>query len=78
MVACSPSLCEVDVLRERIEDERDDSLLSLDDELMGDKYCDDDNIDVGVVTVVVEDSVVGVFDVDVAVDDTGNNEEVEF
>jgi hypothetical protein len=41
---------------------------------MGGRYCDDDNIDVGTV---VEDSVVGVFDVDVAVDDTDNNEEVE-
>ena len=66
----------VDIFRERSEDEREDSLLSLDDELMGDKYCDDDNIDVEVDTV-VEESVVVVLDVDVAVEDMDNNEAVE-
>ena len=66
----------VDIFRERSEDEREDSLLSLDDELTGDKYCDDDNIDVEVDTV-VEESVVVVLDVDVAVEDMDNNEAVE-
>ena len=75
VVARSPS-CEIDVFRERFEEvERDNSLLSLYDELRGDKYCDEDNIDVEVDTA-VEDSVT-VLEVSVAVGDMDNNEEVE-
>jgi hypothetical protein len=78
-VACSPSCCcEVDIFREGgSEEARDDaSLLSLDDELMGAKYCDEDNIDVVEVDAVVE-VVAAVLGVGVGVEDMDNNEEVE-
>lgn len=75
--ARSPSCWEVDVFREIIDEERGDILLSLEEELMDDKYCDDvDNTDV-VVDTVVEESVVTGLDVDVAVEDMDNNEDVE-
>jgi hypothetical protein len=75
VVSRSPS-CEIDVFRERFEEvERDNSLLSLYDELRGDKYCDEDNIDVEVDTAVADS--VAVLEVSVAVGDMDNNEEVE-
>ena len=64
------------MFREVADEETDDSLLSLDDEVLDVKYCDDvDNTDV-VVGIVVEENVVTVLDVDVADDVMDKNEDV--
>lgn len=64
------------MFREVTDEERDDSLLSLDDEVLDVKYCDDvDNTDV-VVGIVVEENVATVLDVDVADDVMDKNEDV--
>ena len=64
------------MFREVTDEERDDSLLSLDDEVLDVKYCDDvDNTDV-VVGTVVEENVATVLDVDVADDVMDKNEDV--
>lgn len=56
---------------------RDDILLSLDEELMDDTYCEDVDNTVVVFDTVVEESVVTVLDVDVAVEDMDNKVDVE-
>jgi hypothetical protein len=71
------SCWEVGVFREIIDGEWEDILLSLDEELMDDKYCDDVDNTVVVFDTVVEESVVTVLDVDAAVEDMDNNEDVE-
>ena len=75
---CSPSGCKLAAIREVREDEREDSLLSFDDELVDVRYCDDDdNID-AVADTVVEDNVVDNLDVDVVVEESGKGAQVEF
>lgn len=64
------------MFREITDEERVDSLLSLDDEVLDVKYCDDvDKTDV-VVGTVVEENVVTLLDVDVADDGMDKNEDV--
>ena len=75
--AWSPSCWEVGVFREVIDDVRVDNLLSLDEELMDDTYCDDVDNTVVVFDTIVEESVVTVLDVDVAVEDMDKKVDVE-